>query len=370
MKKNNIIEPMELAERICGTIMGKYSAAELPPKGRFHYHQGVFLCGVEQTYLSTGKSCYSKYIKSWINLFLCDDGEIVRCNQRVLDDKQPSNLLFRLFEEESEEKYELALRQVRESMTLWPVNRFGGFWHMLYSNKKNQMWLDGLYMIGEFLARYGAKFGDSSCFDAVILQAQLMWENMRDEKSGLLYHAWDPEKDAKWADKETGLSPHIWGRANGWYISALIIILNYIPLSRRERSMLIGYVREYIECLVRFQGDDGLWYQILDMPGAKGNWTETSCSALFLFAISNAVLSSLIDCDYMKYADKAYEGLVKRIVLHDDKTVTVPQICIGTGIGNFEYYAERPRSENDLHGVGAMLLGCNAYNKVCNMLNN
>ncbi|MCR4903717.1 MAG: glycoside hydrolase family 88 protein, partial [Butyrivibrio sp.] len=36
----------------------------------------------------------------------------------------------------------------------------------------------------------------------------------------------------------------------------------------------------------------------------------------------------------------------------------VGNVCVGTGVGDYKYYIERPVSENDLHGVGAFLLMC------------
>lgn len=53
MGKFSNLMPLKLAELACKTMMKKFNAEELPPKGHFHYHQGVFLSGVEQTYLNT-----------------------------------------------------------------------------------------------------------------------------------------------------------------------------------------------------------------------------------------------------------------------------------------------------------------------------
>lgn len=41
-------------------------------------------------------------------------------------------------------------------------------------------------------------------------------------------------------------------------------------------------------------------------------------------------------------------------------------ICIGTGYGDESYYYSRPRSENDLHGMGALLLMCTEVYKLMN----
>ncbi len=366
--KNRDMDPLQLSMMVCNTMMKKFPAEDLPPARHFHYHQGVFLSGVEQTYFNTGDAKYAKYIKRWIDSLIMPYGEIRGYNQMTLDDKQASTLLFRLYHETGEEKYVEALHYVRYPLDLWPLNKEGGFWHMLYNNKKNQMWLDGLYMVGELLVRYGVEFNDKKSIDMAFRQAKLMWDNIRDKKTGLLYHAWDSSCEAKWADKKTGCSPEFWGRASGWYIVALTIMLDYLPKDYSCRQELVGFAEEYVKAFTKYQDEEtGLWYQVIDKKEDLGNWTETSCSALFLCGISKAVENGYVDASYKKYADKAYEGLVNTLRFEDDEVI-MPKICIGTGVGNYEHYISRPTSENDLHGVGALLLGCNAYHKLLQLM--
>ena len=229
----------------------------------------------------------------------------------------------------------------------------------------DQMWLDGLYMAGELLTRYGVKFNDKEKFELVHRQAKLMWDNIRDEKTGLLYHAWDYSKQAKWADKETGLAPEFWGRAAGWYIVALTTILKYMPQDCEYREELIGYVQEYIKAFTKYQdSESGLWYQVIDRGGQEGNWTETSCTALFLCGISMAIEAGYVGEEYKAVADKAYKGLADAMEDDGKGGVIMPRICIGTGVGDYQHYFDRPTCENDLHGMGALLLGCNAYTQI------
>ncbi|MDI5791597.1 glycoside hydrolase family 88 protein [Bacillus licheniformis] len=44
--------------------MKAYTPKELPPAGRWHYHQGVFLCGLIRLWEETGKEAYFKYVKN------------------------------------------------------------------------------------------------------------------------------------------------------------------------------------------------------------------------------------------------------------------------------------------------------------------
>ena len=66
--------------------------------------------------------------------------------------------------------------------------------------------------------------------------------------------------------------------------------------------------------------------------------------------------------------DVLYEGQYERIpaeVLQRIKSLEwngedllIGNICVGTGVGNYKHYCERPTSTNDLHGVGAFLIMC------------
>ena len=51
-----------------------------------------------------------------------------------------------------------------------------------------QMWLDGLYMAEPFFAEYSATFGEDNWND---IADQFIWmeKHVRDDKTGLLYHA-------------------------------------------------------------------------------------------------------------------------------------------------------------------------------------
>ena len=205
---------------------------------------------------------------------------------------------------------------------------------------------------------YGALFGKEECFDEAVKQATLMWKHNRDEKTGLLYHAWDCEKKQPWANKETGCSEEFWGRAMGWYITALCDILDYLPKDYEKREILIEYLKKFSEALTNFQDKEtGLWYQVVDKGDVAGNWTELSCSSLFTYGLSKAVRLGYIDEKYKENALRGYRGVINEITVNGD-TLIIPKVCIGTGIGDYEFYINRDTVVNDLHGVGAFELMC------------
>jgi unsaturated rhamnogalacturonyl hydrolase len=96
------------------------------------------------------------------------------------------------------------------------------------------MWLDGLYMGEPFYAEYAATFNEPEAFADITNQFVWMEKHARDPKTGLLYHGWDESKQQKWANPQTGLSPHFWARAMGWYGVALVDALEYFPDHKRK----------------------------------------------------------------------------------------------------------------------------------------
>ena len=55
------MRPIEYAKASIETMMRTCGAAKLPPEGRFHYHQGVFLSGVYKTYERCKEEKYAQY---------------------------------------------------------------------------------------------------------------------------------------------------------------------------------------------------------------------------------------------------------------------------------------------------------------------
>ena len=343
------------------TMMRKFQAQELPPKGHFHYHQGVFLSGVYQTYRLCGDRRYFDYIKGWVDSCVNEKGEIHECDLGELDDIQPGILLYPLLDETGDERYKKALDTLLAAIKDFPRNEIGGFWHKV--DCPEQMWLDGLYMGGPIAAEYGSRFHQPEFLDLVVKEALLMREKTRDEKTGLWYHAWDYAKKQEWADPETGLSSEFWGRSIGWVPVAVLDDLDFLPEDHPGYEKLCALVKELLEAVCRYQSEDGRWYQVVNKGGMEGNWLENSCSCLFVAAICKAVKKGILPEEYLEKARRGYEGVIRSLEWDGDDLL-VGNVCIGTGVGDYRHYCERPVSVNDLHGVGAFLLMC-AQAEIC-----
>ncbi len=351
---------IDYANTLARTMMQKFDAPSLPPTGRFHYHAGVFLSGMEQLYLLTGDEQYNVYIKKFIDTYVDADGNISGVDEGTLDDIEPCNLMFRYIAD-GEERYLKPLGKLVNLMKHWECTPEGGFWHKI-PYCPNQMWLDGLYMGSPLMIKYGLLTHDDEFIKLAHKQLMLMWDNMRDEKTGLLYHAWDTSKKAEWSDPTTGLSSFFWGRAIGWYAVASADIYDLLPADNKYREDFGKCAVSLCKALLKYQDtNSGLWYQVVDKGDDPNNWTETSCSCLFLYSISKLIRMNLLDKKYADNVRRAFEGVIKyKTEFHGDDMI-IKDICIGTGVCDYDGYLARPRTENDLHGTGAFLLASTEY---------
>ncbi|TDL34259.1 glycoside hydrolase 105 family protein [Jeotgalibacillus sp. S-D1] len=351
---NELKTPFEWGKAACDSLMAAYKPEELPPGGRWHYHQGVFLVSMLQLRALTGGDHYLEYIKAYVDHIIDEHGNFL-WNRKELDAIQAGLLLFALDKETGDRRYKTAATKLKNMFPTLNKTSDGGFWHK--DHYPYQMWLDGLYMGGVFAMNYGKKYNDPALLELVLEQERLMRKHTLDEKTGLYHHAWDESKKQPWADPETGKSPEFWGRAIGWYGITFNEILDFLPADHSSRDEIIGALSDLVETLVKYQDSEtSMWYQIVDKQDKEDNWIETSCSALFIYTIARAVKGGFVDEKYKEFAVKGYKGLIKRMKFDDNGAFIMPEICIGTGVGDYEHYVNRPVTDNDLHGVGSFVL--------------
>ena len=352
-----MLSAINYAKKTCDMMIRTYQAEKLPPEGYFHYHQGVFLSGVLNTYKKCNDEKYFNYIKDWVDSLIKEDGSIPTLRDYMLDDIQPAILLFDIMKKTEDKRYKIALETLMDVIRRWPCNPVGGYWHKMHHI--NEMWLDGLYMVGPLQALYAQYSGESVYLDNSINQAILMYENMQNKETKLLPHAWEYYKRIGWADPKTGLAPEVWGRALGWYVVAILDILEITPQNHEKRQKLIEIEKEILEAILKCQDkESGMWYQVVNKGDHEGNWLESSCSSLFAYAMAKAVRMGICDEKYLDASKKAFCGIIEHSVELDGDDVKIGDICVGTGVCDYEGYIQRPTSINDLHGTGAFLLMC------------
>jgi unsaturated rhamnogalacturonyl hydrolase len=207
--------------RMVDSTLARYKPADFV----WNYDHGLLVMAIQRVADAIEDSRYQDFVEGWIDHFVRPDGSIRRYRQEAynIDLINPGRLFFGAYARTGEARYRDAIELLRSQMRTHPRNHAGGFWHkQIYPW---QMWLDGIYMAGPFLAEYAQRFDEPATFDDVMFQITLIERHTRDPATGLLYHAWDESREQRWCNPETGCSRYFWGRAVAWFMMALVDVL-------------------------------------------------------------------------------------------------------------------------------------------------
>ncbi len=360
----NAQSPEAASEQMTQTVMRMWNDSTT----RYTYDFGVILEGIEGIWYRTANPKYYDYIQKSIDLLLTEDGTIknYKVEDYNLDNVKLGRSMILLYKATGKAKYLKAATQLRNQLLKQPRTSDGGFWHK--KRYPSQMWLDGLYMGEPFYAEYAALMHEDTTFNDIARQFILMEQHSRDAKTGLLFHGWDESKEQRWADKSTGKSPNIWGRAMGWYAVALVDVLEYFPASNKGHDSLTAILNRLAAAVKKYQDPaTGLWFDIIDKQTAKGNYVEASASCMFVNALAKGVRLGVLDDSYLPVAKKGYDGILKQFVKTDDKGQTILTGTVSvSGLGgapyrdgSYQYYMSEKVVPNDAKGVGAFILASN-----------
>ena len=339
---------------------------------KWDYVHGLVLHSMEELNKKYPDSRYPTYIKGYVDALVQNDGTIKSYDfdNYNIDMVVAGRLLFNIYDKTKEEKYLKAMQLLRKQLTEQPRTKSGGFWHKkIYPN---QMWLDGLYMGEPFYAEYTATFEDGKSFDDIAKQFEIIQLHATDPKTGLLYHAWDESKEMSWSNKETGNSPNFWSRALGWYAMALVDVLDYFPKDHPKQKELVKYLNNVSEALAKYQDKkSGLWYQVTDKGGEKGNYLEASGSSMFAYAFAKGANKGYLPAKFKKLANKAFDGLTQQLIKVDaNGGITLTQACQVAGLGgkpyrdgSYEYYVNEKKKDNDPKATGPFILAALELNR-------
>lgn len=358
----------EPSAKMAASIMRQWPRGVVSTQGRpgeWAYEEGVLLDGMVAQWHATANGDDFRYVKAAIDKYVADDGSIkgYRAEIHSLDEVELGRSVLLLYRVTQQQKYYKAAKYIHDQLSQQPRTASGGYWHKdIYPD---QMWLDGAYMAGPFRAAYAYTFQQPQDFDDIAQQLLLMYSRMLDSKTGLLKHGWDESKKMPWANPSTGLSPEVWGRAMGWYMMAMVDILDWLPEGHSKRPELIAALRQLSSSTVKYQDKKtGLWSQVIGQESRKGNFTEASASCMFVYSLAKGMRLGYLPQSYKQNVQNGWEGIQKAFVktgldgeLQLDGTVKVG----GLGgkpyrSGTFDYYIGETTRVNDAKGVGAYLL--------------
>ena len=358
---------------------------------RWSYVMGIELEAMLDTYLKYGGDDIRKYCQLYTDTMINDKGEIrsYKLEDYNLDQIRTGHFVARMYEKYPEAKNLKAMQTLMKQLDKQPRTKEGVYWHKaIYAY---QVWLDGIFMglpyrcltARNLLSAKKAK----KIYDDAVDQISKTYERTLDPKTGLNRHAWDETHEMFWADKETGLSQHCWGRAQGWYTMALIELLDAMPEDYERRGEVIELLRKDLDAVIKWQDKEtGLWYQVMDQPGRKGNYLESTCSSMFAYVLMKATNKGYLGDKYFLAGKKAYQGILKNFIrVNADKTISLTNCCAVAGLGpgmsehvkkaapnvkenkrrdgSYDYYPSEPVRDNDAKGVGPFIWASLEYEK-------
>ena len=376
------------AQKMVTTVIKNWPAGSTSPagEGKWAYEEGVLLDGIAAEWHATAGPGDFAYIKASVDKYVTKDGTITgyKPEGHTLDDIEMGRATLLVYRVTQDARYAKAAKFLEDQLAQQPRTASGGYWHKeIYPN---QMWLDGAYMAEPFRAAYAATFQQPKDFDDIAHQLLLMDEHMRDAKTGLLRHGWDESKQMPWADKTTGLSPEVWGRAMGWYVMALVDVLDWFPTDHPQRPALVAALNRNLAAVLKLQDPStGLWWQVMSHPPHRGpmaqkqsdgsirvgmvheengNYLEASASCMFTYAIAKGVRLGYLPESDGAAAKRAWDGIQRQFVTgNPDGTLTLHGVVKVGGLGgtpyragDFNYYIHEPVVDNDSKGVAAFLL--------------
>jgi rhamnogalacturonyl hydrolase YesR len=200
---------------------------------------------------------------------------------------------------------------------------------------QTRMWIDDMYMITAVQVEAYRATGNKKYVERAAKEMVLYLDSLQ-RPNGLFYHAPDV--------------PFFWGRGNGWMAAGMSELLTSLPEDNPDRQRIMEGYKKMMGSLLRYQAENGIWRQLIDVPES---WPETSSTGMFAFAMITGVKNGWLDKNtYGSAARKAWLGLVSYIDQNDE----VRDVCEGTSKKNDrQYYFDRKRNVGDLHGQAPVL---------------
>jgi unsaturated rhamnogalacturonyl hydrolase len=203
-----------------------------------------------------------------------------------------------------------------------------------------RFWVDDMYMVGSLQAQAYKSTGDTVYLNRAAKTIKVYCDKLQ-RPNGLFYHRSD--------------APFYWGRGNGWAAAAFAELIQVLPEDHKYYQDIKDAFQVMMSTLINYQGDDGMWHQLLDDPDS---YPETSCTGMFIYALTTGIEHGWLSYgDYAGVVSKGWDALAGYV----DEQGRTKNVCIGTNAKNSkEHYLTRPTKTGNFHGQAAVLWSATA----------
>ena len=357
---------------------------------RWSYDRGLSLESILDTWAVYGGDDLHDYLKMYVDTMIAPDGTIARYSllDYNIDNVRSGHFIVKYQEHFPSDGVKAAILTMLRQLDEQPRSVADSvYWHKaIYAY---QVWLDGIFMGLPFRAYaaplYRSQVQTDSIWTDAAHQVERTYARTLDPKTGLCRHAYDETRMMFWADKVSGQSQHCWSRAQGWYMMALVELLDAIPASHPSHARIKALLQKIVDPTLDFRDKrSGVWHQVMDCPDRDGNYLESSSTAMFAYSLLKAADKGYLPKKYAKIGRKVYDSLVKNfIVIEPDGSISITDGCtvagLGPGIspeiekalrlvkstakakenrrrdGSFEYYISEKVKDNDFKAFGPFI---------------
>ncbi|MCL1990835.1 MAG: glycoside hydrolase family 88 protein [Defluviitaleaceae bacterium] len=348
-----------------------------PYKGFWCYEDGVILKGAIDLYEVTNDEFYWHFLEAYLNEFVDEAGDLkgYTASEYNIDHLNAGKALFFAYEKTKDARYLKAIRKQMDQVHHHPRIPAGNFWHK--KRYPHQVWLDGLYMALPFYAEYEHKYNGHVGYADIYNQFKTVEAILRDEKTGLYYHAYDDSKSMFWANQETGLSENFWLRAEGWLLMALVDTVDQMSETIFEyHKGLKDLAKRAITDILPFRDEaTGMWWQVIDQGKRAGNYVEVSGTAMVAYAILKGIRLNILDDALKEVAIEALAGILTTHGYEEKGQLHIGGIVCVAGLGEFEgvrrdgsyaYYISEKVVADEAKAVGPLMSAYAEYLKGIN----
>ncbi len=237
-----------------------------------------------------------------------------------------------------------------------------------------ELWDDTVYMLSMFLLEMYKLTGDEKYIADFLEQFNAHNKELTDPKTGLWVHGWDADSVfyddgcsiKNWPDKVTHRNDQVWARGNGWVGMALADALETVGRKSQYWKPLEKALVHFVRAVAPYQDKStGHWYQLVSLPALQGNFLESSCTAMFSYAITKGMQLKILDKKkYLPMVQASYAGLQKMSMRQDANSLVPTRVSGGTCVGDQAYYLGRKIGEGTGFGYGSFIMFGLAYEQL------
>lgn len=194
---------------------------------------------------------------------------------------------------------------------------------------------DAFFMATPLLAKVGKLTGEARYFDLALRHVEYLHALLL--RPDGLYNHWPAAEAA-------------WGRGNAFVALGLALALTDFPPEHPGHARLLEIYRSHMNVLLNYQDVDGMWRNVIDVPGA---WAELSATAMIATAMQRGVDQGWLPDFYRNVVDRAWEG----VMLRTDAEYGFVNVCESTpGQASLEDYLNRAALLGRDDRAGGMML--------------